>query len=54
MYVKRIAPAEEPSMTIRHSDEYNGRFAGSEENKEAAEYILSLFEEYEFDDTYLE
>jgi hypothetical protein len=35
-------------------DEYDGRFAGSEENNEAAEYILGLFEEYGFDDPHLE
>ena len=35
-------------------DEYGGRFAGSEENKRAAEYILGLFEENEFNDPHLE
>ena len=35
-------------------DEYGGRFAGSEENKKAAEYILGLYEGYGFDDPHLE
>ena len=35
-------------------DEYGGRFAGSEENKQAAEYILGLFEEYGFNEPHLE
>jgi hypothetical protein len=34
-------------------DEYGGRFAGSDENR-AAEYVLSLYEEYGFDDPHLE
>ena len=35
-------------------DSYGGRFAGSEENKEAAEYILGLFEDNGFDNPHLE
>jgi Iap family predicted aminopeptidase len=35
-------------------DEYGGRFAGTEENKMAAEYILSLYEDYNFNNPLLE
>ncbi|MCJ7732868.1 hypothetical protein MUP51_11190, partial [Candidatus Bathyarchaeota archaeon] len=35
-------------------DEYGERFSGSDENREAAEYILSLYEEYGFDNPHLE
>jgi Iap family predicted aminopeptidase len=35
-------------------DKYGGRFAGSEENKEAAEYILGLYEDNGFDNPHLE
>jgi hypothetical protein len=35
-------------------DEYGGRLAGSEENRGAAEFILSKYEEYGFEDPHLE
>ena len=35
-------------------DEFGGRFAGTEENDQAAEYILGLFEENGFDNPHLE
>jgi hypothetical protein len=35
-------------------DEYGGRLAGSEENRGAAEFILSKFKEYGFEDSHLE
>jgi hypothetical protein len=35
-------------------DEYGGRLAGSPENNGAAEFILSKYEEYGFDDPHLE
>lgn len=35
-------------------DTYGGRFAGSKENREAAEYILGLYEDYGFNDPHLE
>ena len=35
-------------------DTYGGRFAGSKENRESAEYILSLYEENGFNDPHLE
>lgn len=35
-------------------DEYGGRFAGTDENNQAAEYILGLFEENGFHDPHLE
>lgn len=35
-------------------DDYGGRFAGTEENRAAAEYILGLFEGYGLDDPHLE
>ncbi|MCW4050961.1 MAG: M28 family peptidase [Candidatus Bathyarchaeota archaeon] len=35
-------------------DEYGGRFAGSEENRAAAEYILGLYEDIGLDDPHLE
>jgi len=35
-------------------DEYGGRFAGSEDNRAAAEFILGLYEEYGFVDLHLE
>jgi len=35
-------------------DDYGGRFAGSEENREAAEYILGVYEEYDLGEPHLE
>jgi len=35
-------------------DTYGGRFAGSKENRESAEYILGLYEDYGFNDPHLE
>ena len=35
-------------------DTYGGRFAGSKENRESAEYILGLYEENGFNDPHLE
>ena len=35
-------------------DDYGGRFAGTELNREAAEYIWGVFEEYGLGDTHLE
>jgi len=35
-------------------DEYGGRFAGTEMNRGAAEYILGVYEEYGLDDPHLE
>ena len=35
-------------------DTYVGRFAGSKENRDAAEYILGLYEDYGFNDPHLE
>ena len=35
-------------------DRYGGRFAGSEENREAAEYLLGLFEDSGFQNPHLE
>lgn len=35
-------------------DDFGGRFAGSPENRAAAEFILGLFEEYGFEDPHLE
>jgi len=35
-------------------DDYGGRFAGTEENREAAEYILGVYEEYGLSDPHLE
>jgi hypothetical protein len=35
-------------------DDYGGRFAGTEENQMAAEYILSLYEDYNFNNPHLE
>ena len=35
-------------------DDYGGRFAGSEMNREAAEYILGVYEEYGLGDPHLE
>lgn len=35
-------------------DEYGGRFVGTPENRKAAEFLLSRFEEYEFEDPHLE
>jgi Iap family predicted aminopeptidase len=35
-------------------DTYGGRFAGSNENRESAEFILGLFEDYGFNDPHLE
>jgi len=35
-------------------DEYGGRFAGTPENRGAAEYLLGKFEEYGFEDPHLE
>lgn len=35
-------------------DEYGGRFAGTQENMDSAEYLLGLFEEYQFNDPHLE
>jgi aminopeptidase YwaD len=35
-------------------DDYGGRFAGTDENNQAAEYLLGLFEENGFDDPHIE
>jgi hypothetical protein len=35
-------------------DDFGGRFAGTQENREAAEFILGRFEEYEFEYPHLE
>ncbi|MCW3978204.1 MAG: hypothetical protein NWF12_00525 [Candidatus Bathyarchaeota archaeon] len=35
-------------------DDFGGRFAGSPENRAAAEFILGLFEGYGFEDPHLE
>lgn len=35
-------------------DEYGGRFVGTPENRNAAEFLLSKFEEYEFENPHLE
>lgn len=44
--------AHEDLVTL--CDEYGGRFAGTEESRGAAEYILSLYEENGFENTRLE
>lgn len=35
-------------------DDFGGRFAGSPEDEAAAEFILGLFEKYDFEDPHLE